>query len=102
MAITYISIERTTGSDVFTNDQSDPPLTEAQADLVAERYMELLVERMQAAYPEATVEVVAGNGLGGGTAFDGGDYREEDDAKVTLGAIADRLWESDEVWSVAS
>lgn len=101
MAITDITIERTTGHDVFTNDQSDPPLTEEQADQVAERFMTLLVERMRAAYPEATVEVVAGNGLGGGTRFDGGDWEEEEEAKVALHAFAMSLWESPGVWAVA-
>lgn len=54
MAITEITIERTTGHDVFANDQSDPPLTEEQADLVAERFMGMLEAEVRDAFPEAT------------------------------------------------
>jgi hypothetical protein len=101
MAVTYISVERTTGSDVFTNDQSDPPLTDAQAATVAGRFMGLLLARLEEEYPEATVEAVNGNGLGGGTRVDADTWQEENDTLAHLHSIAMALWENPDVWVLA-
>lgn len=102
MAVTYITIERTTGQDVFSTDQSDPSLTEEQAAQVAGRFMDMLLDRMEESYPEAVIEVVAGNGLGGGTSVDADTYSEEDDAKAHLHSVAMSLWENPDLWSVVA
>lgn len=98
MAVTYISIERTTGAAVFEADQSDPPLTEAQAAVVAERYMTLLLDRLEEVYPEAEIEIVSGNGLGGGTRVEADDNEEENRALATISSISQSIYESDDLW----
>lgn len=102
MAVTYISIERVTGASVFETDQSDPPLTRDQADVVAEQYNDLLVARLEEAYPEAEIELVAGNGLGSGTRVDADDHEEESLTLSHLASISQSLWESPEVWGVVA
>lgn len=102
MSVTEITIERTTGSSIFENDQSDPSLTREQADIVAERYMDLLLDRLERAYPDATIEVVAGNGLGGGTTVTADTWQEENEALAALSSISDAINESDDLWSVVA
>lgn len=99
MAITYIDVEQTTGQDVFSTDQSDPPLTEEQATAVAEQFMTLLLGRLAESYPKAEIEAVPGNGLGGGTCVTADTYQEEDAALAHLQSIAISIWESDDLWS---
>lgn len=100
MNVTYISIERTTGASVFESDQSDPSLTEAQAAHVADRYMTLLMGRLAEIYPDAEIEDVAGNGLGGGTRVDADDYEDEARALATISSISQSIYESSDLWSV--
>lgn len=102
MAITYISIERITGASIFETDQSDPPLTREQADIIAERYMNLLLDRLEEIYPEAEIAEVAGNGLGSGTRVETDDYEEENRALATISSISQSINESAELWSVVN
>lgn len=100
MSVTYISIERVTGNDVFTNNQGDP-ITMDQANGVAQRFMDSLVSRLEEEYPDAEIEVVSGNGLGGGNRVEADTYQEEEAVSLAHRCIAEALWESSEVWSVA-
>lgn len=98
MALTSITIERLTGQDVFNTDQSDPPLTEEQAARVAERYMDLLIGRLEEIYPDAEIEVVNGNGLGGGTRVETSNYEEEMRALATISSVSRAIFESHDLW----
>lgn len=102
MAITEITIERTTGAFVFEHDQSDPPLTIEQAGGVAERFMDLLFDRLEEIYPDATIEAVSGNGLGGGTRVYGDNDEEEEIALATIQQISHSIYEGPELWSVVA
>lgn len=102
MTVTEITIERTTGQDVFSTDQSDPSLTEEQAGIVAERYMELLIARLGEIYPSAAILTVAGNGLGGGTRAYADSDDEESDALATIQNVSQAIYESDDLWNVVA
>ena len=96
---TWISIARTTADDVFSNDQSGD-MTAAQAAAIAERFNELFRAQVEAAYPDADIEVGQGNGIDGVSVSD--DHGREDAIRWNVGNIAQAIWDGDGVWTAAT
>jgi hypothetical protein len=98
-AETWIFVAVTTGSDLYSADQSGE-LTTAQAEASAEQYMDAILDRIEAEYPDADIEVGAGNGIDSFRVTD--DHGREDEIREHLRQIVDDIWSGGEFWVEAN
>jgi hypothetical protein len=96
---TWIFVANVTTDEVFSGDQSGEMTTE-QASAIANRFMDLFVEKIEAAYPDADIEIGQGNGLDHIKVQD--DHGRESEIVDHLDAISTAIWESDDVWSAGA
>lgn len=94
---TLISIARTTASDILDNNQGTP-LTLDAAEVLAREFDRLLIERTEALYPQAEVEVIEGDGIRRVSVST--DEDQEATIEITLDFEASEIWESEVLWSI--
>lgn len=93
MASLYIFVDSLDAAGVFESD-STGQLTHEQAEVVANRYMDRLLDRIEEAYPDAEVEV----GHGKLSVQSDLGYQHELEIIATIEAMGTAIWESGELW----
>ena len=93
MSSLYIFVDSLDAAGVFESD-STGQLTHEQAEVVANRYMDRLLDRIEEAYPDAEIEVGHGKLM---VQSDEGWHREME-VQIAIDNMGTAIWESGELW----